>query len=927
MLHLGSLSFAAPWALLALAVLPVIWWLLRLTPPAPRLVAFPPLRLLLKLFTEEKSSAKTPPWLLLLRLLLAAMVILAAARPLIDERTLEAGDGPLLIVVDDGWSAAPGWDKRRDLMIALTSQAQRTRRPVAILTTAPVSPGEDRGQLTLASGRQMSQLAERLQPRPWPVDRLAALKELERSGSVEALGAAQVVWLSDGLETGDAAAFAEGLARFGEITLFAEAASGLAHVLRPPVSDGGILTVRAERADDAAEEMHWIRAFAEDGRLLAREALTFETGETAGEVRIELPSELANRLVRLDLADAGSAAGVVLLDERWRRRPVGLVTSEGGADLPLLSSIFYLKRALDPYTEVREGTVRDLLRRELAVLVMADTGRLSARDRRATEDWIAAGGVAVRFAGPLLAQAPGGLDPTLGRGGRGAGGLPAAQEPLLPVPLRRGDRVIGGAMSWSQPAKLAPFDDASPFHGLSLPEDVVVRRQVLAQPTLDLTEKTWARLTDGTPLVTAAKQGEGWLVLIHTTANTQWSNLALSGLFVEMMQRLVALSQGVATVTGGPPLEPVQTFDAAGQLGTPPADAKAIRSDVFAETVPSAAHPPGFYGRGAERRALNLGAGLPEPAPIGGLPVSVERTSYGVSPAVDLRPWFLTLAMLLALADFAISLAFRGLLRPGLRKSAAVGALAACAVALPVLFGAPAQAADDGYAIENSGETRLAYVLTGDSKTDQLSRLGLRGLSLIVRRRTAAELAEPRGVDPARDELAFFPLLYWPVVAGAADIGDGARARLNTYLRNGGTILFDTRDRSGGAGLGELRRLADRLDIPPLVPVSPNHVLTRSFYLLQEFPGRWTGEPLWVEQAGDRINDGVSPVIAGTHDWASAWALDETSQQPLYPVVPGGERQREMAFRFGINLVMYTLTGNYKADQVHLPAIIQRLGQ
>ncbi len=54
--------------------------------------------------------------------------------------------------------------------------------------------------------------------------------------------------------------------------------------------------------------------------------------------------------------------------------------------------------------------------------------------------------------------------------------------------------------------------------------------------------------------------------------------------------------------------------------------------------------------------------------------------------------------------------------------------------------------------------------------------------------------------------------------------------------------------------------------------------------------------------------------------------MDET-RKPQFPVVPGGERQREMAYRFGINLLMYVLTGNYKADQVHVPAIMERLGQ
>jgi hypothetical protein len=161
-------------------------------------------------------------------------------------------------------------------------------------------------------------------------------------------------------------------------------------------------------------------------------------------------------------------------------------------------------------------------------------------------------------------------------------------------------------------------------------------------------------------------------------------------------------------------------------------------------------------------------------------------------------------------------------------------------------------------------------------------------------------------------------------------------------MKNGGTILFDTRDLTLGVGRGAdspgeqtLRRLTAKLDLPPLQPIPSAHVLTKAFYLLQDFPGRWDGGRVWVEalpppdpDAGPepaRGGDGVSPVIIGSNDWAAAWAVD-SSGRPLVDVTPGGEMQREMAVRFGINVVMYALTGNYKTDQVHVPALLERLG-
>lgn len=518
--------------------------------------------------------------------------------------------------------------------------------------------------------------------------------------------------------------------------------------------------------------------------------------------------------------------------------------------------------------------------------------------------WVADGGVLVRFAGPALARSSGESD---------------AVDTLLPVELRGGDRVIGGAMSWRQPMRLAPFPSASPFAGLTPPLDARVRRQVLAQPTPDLAGKTWAALEDGTPLVTAEQRGQGWVVLVHTAPNTAWSDLPISGVFVEMMQRLTALGQGVSIKSDVAPLAPEKTIDAFARLGPPPASAQPISASAIDDQHVSQQNPPGIYGNADIRRAFNLTATLPALEPLQ-LPSGAIQGSYEKPAERELTSWLYLLALGLFLIDMIAGL----WVRSGGRIRAQTAGIAVLIVAGTLAV--PGQLyADDTFALKNSIETRLAYVKTGDPRVDEVSALGLNGLTVMLARRTAAELGQPQPVEPGRDELAFFPMIYWPVTPDH-ELDDVARLAVIEYLRNGGTILFDTQERGGSAQASAMRDLAEGLSLPPLVPVTSDHVLTRAFYLLEEFPGRFAGGTLWVERAGERVNDGVSPVMAGSSDWASAWALDE-SYRPIFPVVPGGERQREMAFRFGINLVMHVLTGNYKADQVHLPAIMKRLGQ
>jgi hypothetical protein len=905
MLALGSLAFVSPWLLVALAALPIIWWLLRVTPPAPRRIAFPAIRLLLGLVPREETPARTPLWLILLRMILAALVIIAVAHPLLNPQARLASTGPILLVIDDGWAAARDWPARLAAANEVLAEAEREDRQVVLVTTAPAATDEPPAALAPLRAADARAAMQALLPKPWPVDRRATLVRLEATSLPDASSA---IWLSDGIADGDGGeALAGYLAHRGSLRYLAAGSAEAPLMLAAGDAGAQDLGVRLRSLPAPAPRAFQIRASTDGGRLLARQTVTIELGAKAAEMRLPMPSELRNRVTRIEVEGDQSAGSVMLLDERWRRRPVGIVAAPNSRGQPLLGENYYLERALGPFSEIRRGNTTDLLKRELAVLIFADTGPDSPADEAAAAKWIEGGGMLLRFAGPHLAE---------------------QGDHLLPVRLRHGGgRTIGGALSWEQPAKLAPFEPESPFSGLAVPADVTVSRQVLAEPDLDLASKTWARLADGTPLVTAERRGQGWIVLVHTTANADWSNLALSGLFVEMLRRIDAMSQGV-TEAGEQPLAPIETLDGFGRLQHPPPAARPIAAKEIATATASPRHPPGFYGTADARRALNLSAGISALEPIEDLPAGTEREAFAAGREIDLRPPLLTAALLLALADLLIAYALRGLLR---RRPARIAAV----VLLAMVGISSAARADDAFVVKATSELRLAYIRTGNQEVDASSRAGLLGLTATLNRRTAVETADPLAVDIEQDELIFFPLLYWPVAPTQTAPSPKAVERINRYLETGGTILFDTRDANdqspgqiGGAAASaqRLRRLVAGIKMPSLVPASPDHVLTKSFYLLHDFPGRWNAGTLWVEPVEDRVNDGVSSVIVGGNDWAGAWAIDGQGR-PAFAVVPGGEPQREMAIRFGVNLVMYVLTGNYKSDQVHVPAILERLGQ
>lgn len=961
-MSLGALAFLNPWLLAGLAALPIIYWLLRTVPPRPRQVSFPATRILVGLENREKTPAQTPWWLMLIRMLAAALVILALAEPVLNpnRQTALGGTGPVVIILDNGWGSASQWPLRTRMVDQLINEAEGQSRPVLVVPTAftgrmPTARIEAPGAARTA--------AAAIQPQPFAPDRMAAATALETA--LQGQPDASIVWLTDGIDHAEmAGAFTEkigGLAR-GGLTVIEAGAGDEPMGVAAGVGSGGRLEATIVRTGGPARE-GVLHAFSARGQRLGEAPFRFAPGETAAHTPFELPLELRNQVTRVEIAGEPSAGAVHLLDARSQWNRIGLISGESREQAqPLLGPLYYIQRALAPFAELVQpqdanlaSGIDTVLNRNASILMLADIGTLTGEVKTQLEEWVKKGGVLVRFAGPRLEK--GGDD-------------------LMPVGLRAGGRTLGGALSWSTPQPLAPFSDDSIFAGLAVPDDVTVNRQVLADPAqLGPDVNVWARLADGTPLVTASSLGDGRLVLFHVTANSDWSNLPLSGLFVEMLRRIGSLGRltgsgeekvadtggaGTAT-TDASVLPPVQLLDGWGVLKPPPPTAQAISVSELTKLIPSAEHPPGYYGAQGAPRALNLVAPDTQLKPLPGLPASAQRRAYEGQAMTPLKPSLLAIALGLLFADIvAVILLQLGVLAlsPLKRVARTTGVLIFGIVFLQSIPGrveaqtaaappsaAPAGSSNDVLALRATGKVTFGYVLTGNPETDEISRSGLSGLGKVLEMRTAVEPGEPIGVNIGSDEIAFFPILYWPVPADARTLPEATLAKIDAYMKQGGMIIFDTGDFGQGVPLGfsiqgneggtALQRLLGRLDIPRLEPVPEDHVLTKSFYLLRTFPGRWDGGQLWVEADMNdsldegrkaRRSDGVSSILVTSNDFASAWAMDDHNR-PLYPTVPGGETQREQAYRTGVNIVMYALTGNYKADQVHVPALLERLGQ
>ncbi|NNE57634.1 MAG: DUF4159 domain-containing protein [Hellea sp.] len=901
LLSLGPLTFLAPLALLGLIVLPLIWWLLRITPPKPLQQFFPPLRILRQVNPEEETPNSTPLWLLIFRLFLVALVAIALAQPLISKPE-GVESNPVVLIVDNGWDAAPNWPKITKEAENRIADARRENVDVMLIAS-----GEDQQTAEFVNPSDALRKLKSLSPKAVHSDRAGLSKLLK----AETLAGSDIYFMSSGIT--------QNLEDINALSAKLDSAKNK-YVISPnstnlPLIPGelsetadGFRTVW-HRPDTNGLRSTDITAHGKDGRVIARNSISFSPGQSSAEAVIELPAELRSRITILRASDSAAAGSVKLLDDSWGRPLIGVLTEGQDSGSPLLSEPFYAETALRPYADVFRGSLDDLLPIAPSIIVMPDAARTESAE---IKTFLENGGLLIRFAGPKLAK---------------------RSDAYIPVSLREGGRAMGGALTWEEPQNLASFTADSPFFGLSIPEDVEVNQQIMAEPGAETDSRTWARLEDGSPIVTTQEVGFGRIVLFHVTAGPEWSNLPVSGLYVDMLRRLLSLAKAsnnlVADGATGD-WAPERVLTGYGRLTGPDIFAKPIAFDAFETTEISRTYPPGLYRQGPRRKALNFDI---DPVTFNSISdvKGISTSQYGQSEDKNLGGRLLALALLLLAIDGILAIWVSGRMNAlksrfkQLPKSGTAAAFIITATFLSV-SDSPAQ---EGEYFEDALELRLAYVITNDVRTDRVSERAMAGLVDILNRRTTIEPVGVRAVDPGTDNLLYYPFLYWPVNRDAPALTDRAVSALNEFMASGGTIIFDTQDSGDsfsdvGYPHPGLQRVTERLDIPELQQVPENHVLNKSYYLIDIYPGRWANGPVWVDRnQNGAARDGVSSVIIGGNDWAEAWqqAEDGTPLGDLERDIP---KQREMAMRFGINVAMYTLAGNYKADQVHAKELIER---
>ncbi|MGM0421481.1 MAG: DUF4159 domain-containing protein [Pseudomonadota bacterium] len=910
------LFFTQPLALFFTMLLPLLWLLFRLFPLRPRRVVFPALVLFGKDKKERPKPRDIPLWLKLMRLFAVLLFILALAHPVYDPNRDAISFDPTLIVMDNSWAAAASWPSRVDaVQQRLDAFVDISRVPISVITTAPDrNTGEPVFERNL-SPDEAKRLIASLTPEPWPSDYKAAGMAVKAS-LFESRHDWNTLWFSDGQGGKAQEDLLETLSGYGQTVVYEDSDINQGLMIKSVERTDAGLAVTLNRHDVGVPNRQTVSVLSRSGEIMTRKDILFEQDMTERTVNINLPEQVANDVGRVKLSPETTAATVWHMDGGWQQPQVGIWTRRDiNQKQDYLNDAFYIAQSLRGRAKLSAGGLDDLLGdKNLSMIILPDSTEPDSSDYQKLSEWVENGGILLRFAGPNLAEE------------RGA--------QLLPVDLYGGERSFGGAMSWEEPARVSGFAPQSPLAGLQVSDDLVIRQQVLARPSIDLNEKRWAWLEDQTPLITHDRTGQGGVVLVHTTADISWSDLVLSDVFPLMMASMADFSEGGNLATSDDLIvTPSRMIDANGRLTAPGFMAAAENYGTLMAQPASPSHPPGLYtsaGTAGETQAVkarNLGQ-TTEQVPYIDADYFDHVLSYKAQRYFDLSLPALILALLLFLAEMIATAVMTHGAKIYRWRRAPLTILAACLLMAATTSPAEAQFRSDAES-KAVNKIDLAYVITGDTERDRISRDGLNVLGQALKRRTTVEFNEVVGVNPEEDDLTTYPVIYWPMITSQSSLSEQGVQAVQYYLDHGGMIFFDTRDAqysSTGSTLGQetLQRLTEPLDIGPLVKLEEDHVLTRAYYLLTEFPGLYDGSPVWVEDVKSTDYDGVPSVVIGAHDWAAAWSRINPRRNMVIPGKSGAKRRQEMALRFGVNLTLTALTGSYKTDQVHIKFILER---
>jgi|GEM_PF-6796739 len=922
----AHLSFISPQILWCLFLLPLLWLVFKAIPPQPKMLNLPTARFLVGLETENAASDKLPWWLKLLRVILFAAIIIAAAAPYIKpHEDISIKGESLAIIFENSWAAAPHSDAQKDRALSLIALAEQQKKTILLIKT--IADHEKQSRITLTTPSEARSMVEHIKLYPWKANHVSLLQDLK--DNTDKLKAAKTFhWLGHGYDDGDLQSNIAYINKLGKVDYYKPDDNDTALAIKRALNAEGRESHKSIQIDGAFNDnKKALRITAKDQFNNVLSFLTLKDIKNNSDTDI---SALWDGIEMQDIApsylQAGTfkhAASVRYISANIIKQRVGIATANNTInreESPLIQSLYYLSKAVEGKAPYNIAPIDNLITWKATLIIIPENYALSANDTQTLTDWVENGGTLLRF--PPDAN------------------IKQQSKTMMPVELLDDERNIAGRLDWQDPLTLGAIPEDSPLSGIAEDKTLEIKRQILATPAMSNTAASWALASDGTPLITAKDLGSGRIVLIHTQAKPGWSNLPLTGFFINTLHRIIDISTGarisidrntaLSTDLENASFTPYKVINANGDLIAPPNELNAQTLQNIQSKPLSHSLWPGIYRSKNAEIIVNLGDKINAIRTIYPQQLKASIKPYIKERNVNLLPYFIALIICLILAEW-LSVAILTGFTPMFKKTTAKPLSTLLLIGLSCLVfssAALAQTDEGSDEAQRANSLNLAYIKSNNPIIDSMAEKGLRYVANALEGRTALYDVKVMGVSLASDELAFYPVLYWPFTSAA--LRDEEYAALNKYMNSGGMLFIDMRNgRKISQTLynknSELIKLGNHLSVPLLSPLPENHVLRKSYYLLstENIAGRYRTGDIWIDLGNSASKNTpkeaqdsqyVARLLIGANDWIGLWS-DENAD--IY--------EREKALRFAINLIMYALTGTYKQDQVHTKAILERL--
>ncbi|MBN8646846.1 MAG: DUF4159 domain-containing protein [Caulobacterales bacterium] len=873
-----SLQFLSPIALFVLVALPIIYIVSRFVPKPPKSINFGAIFILKNIIAPRPIPKHAPLWLKILRLFLAGIFILACAMPILQNpNSAKIISKDILLVIDDDVANANEFNQiKNELKNFIDIESTKNNALKLVVQNC-----NSKTLNPINSPQNAKNYIDTIIPKPIICDKGNYIKTL---GDIRENY--RVIYIANNVNQLNDAKFFEILNRISNGDLI---------IRRPNINFAIIESANIEKNGlrlniiSNGQFSKKITIFGENSKVLISNNI-----HNGGNF-IEISQNILRMAQYLKIEGQNNAAATYIIDA-FNRRPLILTPKANSSDQPLLSDANFINSAMEIIGDVKNYEGKIDFKAAPNAIIFGDVENFDDVETNALMQYLKNGGTIIRFLGPKS--------------------LSKEESPFFTAPINLVPHILSTGFAVEN-LSIAPLPKNSIFSDIEFPQKINIGQSILLK-SANNDAKTLINLSDGAPLLSMREIGAGKLYMFHTSAAPIWSDIGLSNLQLAFLKRIILQTSAKAipasTLEANVILRPRIVIDENGNLSKNTNGIKPFITPITNQTKVDNDHYAGIYEGDGASLVINAGTNIKELKPQN-LPKSQDFENDTKSLA--LYSYLLFFGFILLLIDNMIlnlpKFSFK-------KASGIVSALIIFAFLIPHPTNAQTKSQ------EKSDDIKLTFLITPDNITNEQAKAGLNGISQILRRRTNIEPSGIIGLDPSKDELAKHPIIYWLLPKTSQSLPLEAVQNLNKYMQNGGILFIDTRGLSMEPKRAQdiLKTAVNGLKIPPLEKVPPEHVLKKTFYILQNFPGFYSNASLWVQSDATTnysANDGVSPIIISNGDLARAWA-QKTPENGFDAI--NDDFAHELSLRVGINIYLYALTGQYKADQVHVRSLLER---